>query len=92
MPDWGPFDQLDPVLHQPIRLMVVTILAAVAEAQDCMVFSWFRYAMGHQEEQADTCTINGLRERFAASQQNLHDLLVGIVTSDGFRYRAEPAQ
>ena len=32
MPDWGPFDELDLVLHQPIRLMVVTILAAVAEA------------------------------------------------------------
>jgi DNA-binding transcriptional ArsR family regulator len=32
MSDWGPFSALDPVIHQPIRLMIVTILASVAEA------------------------------------------------------------
>ncbi len=62
-------------------------IAALPEAQDCMVFSWFRYAMGHTEEQADSCTVNALRTRFSSSQQNLNDLLVGIATSDGFRYR-----
>lgn len=67
-------------------------LAAVAEAQDCMVYSWFRYAMGHQEEKADTCTIEKLRSGFTSSQQNLDGLLLDIVTSDGFRYRVELPQ
>ncbi len=64
-------------------------LAALPEAQKCMVFNWFRYAMGHTEEQADACTVNALLTRFDGSQQNLNDLLVGIATSDGFRYRAD---
>lgn len=64
-------------------------LADVKEARECMVFSWFRYAMGHAEEKADTCTVNGLLARFDGSQQNLNDLLVGIATSDGFRYRVD---
>jgi hypothetical protein len=67
-------------------------LAALPEAQQCMVFNWFRYAMGHAEEMADTCTLTALLERFNGSQQNLNDLLVGIATSDGFRYRTDPAQ
>jgi hypothetical protein len=64
-------------------------LAALPEAQDCLVLNWFRYAMGHTEEQADTCTITALLSRFEGSQQDLSDLLVGIATSDGFRYRVE---
>lgn len=64
-------------------------LAALPEARQCMVFNWFRYAMGHTEEEADTCTLTNLFERFDTSQQNMHDLLVGIATSDGFRYRVE---
>jgi Protein of unknown function (DUF1592)/Protein of unknown function (DUF1588)/Protein of unknown function (DUF1595)/Protein of unknown function (DUF1587)/Protein of unknown function (DUF1585) len=67
-------------------------LAGLKEAQECMVFSWFRYAMGHQEEAADTCTVKTLLTRFNGSQQNLNDLLVGIATSDGFRYRVDLAQ
>lgn len=67
-------------------------LAALPEAQDCMVSNWFRYAMGHTEEQADTCTIATVRERFKSSQMSMNELLVGIATSDGFRYRVDLAQ
>jgi hypothetical protein len=67
-------------------------LSALPEARQCMVFNWFRYAMGHSEEKADTCTINALLTRFDGSQQNLSDLVVGIATSDGFRYRADLQQ
>jgi hypothetical protein len=67
-------------------------LAALPEAQECLVLNWFRYAAGHAEEEADTCTITDLFARFDGSQQNLEDLLIGIATSDAFRYRVEPAQ
>ncbi|HEX2877701.1 MAG TPA: DUF1592 domain-containing protein [Polyangiaceae bacterium] len=65
-------------------------LAALPEAQKCMVQTWFRYAAGHQEEALDTCTINALIERFGNSGGRLDDLLVGLATSDGFRYRMDP--
>jgi hypothetical protein len=65
-------------------------LAVLPEAQQCLVFNWFRYAMGHVEEQTDTCTVTMLLERFA-SNGNLNDLLIGVATSDGFRYRVEMA-
>lgn len=67
-------------------------LAASPEAQQCMVSNWFRYSMGHAEEDADACTLGALETRFDGSKQNLHDLLVGIATSDGFRYRVDFAQ
>jgi len=67
-------------------------LAALPEVQSCMVLQWFRYSTGHGEELADTCTINGLRSRFQGSNLNLHDLLIGIATSDGFRYRVDLAK
>lgn len=63
-------------------------LAALPEAQQCLVFNWFRYAMGKVEEATDTCTVTTLIESFSATG-NLNDLLVGVATSDGFRYRVE---
>jgi hypothetical protein len=65
-------------------------LAALPETQKCLVQTWFRYAAGHQEEALDTCTLNALIERFGSSGGKLDDLLVGLATSDGFRYRMDP--
>lgn len=65
-------------------------LADLPETQKCLVQTWFRYAAGHQEEALDTCTINALIGRFGGTGGKLDDLLVGIATSDGFRYRMDP--
>lgn len=67
-----------------------TQLASLPEAQKCLVQTWFRYAAGHQEEALDSCTLNALIERFASSGGKLDDLVVGLATSDGFRYRMDP--
>jgi hypothetical protein len=67
-------------------------LAEVSEAHDCFLFNWFRYSMGRQEEATDTCTIATLRDDFAASGQNLRELLLTIVTSDAFLYRQDQPQ
>jgi Protein of unknown function (DUF1592)/Protein of unknown function (DUF1588)/Protein of unknown function (DUF1595)/Protein of unknown function (DUF1587)/Protein of unknown function (DUF1585) len=66
-----------------------TQLADLPEAQRCLVQNWFRYAAGHEEEAADTCTLSSLIERLNASGGKLDDLLIGIATSDGFRYRMD---
>lgn len=67
-----------------------TQLADLPEAQKCLVQTWFRYAAGHQEDALDTCTLNALIERFGGSGGKLDDLVVGLATSDGFRYRMDP--
>lgn len=67
-----------------------TQLASLPEAQKCLVQTWFRYAAGHQEDALDTCTLNALIERFGGSGGKLDDLVVGLATSDGFRYRMDP--
>lgn len=67
-----------------------TQLADLPETQKCLVQTWFRYAAGHQEEALDACTINALIARFGGSGGKLDDLLVGLATSDGFRYRMDP--
>jgi hypothetical protein len=77
----------DKAVSTPVELG--TKLAALPEAQRCMVFQWFRYSAGHTEEMADACTLAELTDRFAKSGQNLRDLLVGITTSTGFRYRVD---
>lgn len=68
-----------------------TGLTKLPEAQACLVNNWFRYGMGRTEEAkgGDLCTINRQLKRFGASNQNLKDLIVGLATSDAFRFRLE---
>ena len=66
-------------------------LSALPEAQQCLVQSWYRYAVGHQEEMVDSCNLSSVLAQFNTSGQKLDDLLVGIATSDAFRYRADVA-
>jgi hypothetical protein len=67
-------------------------LSALPEARQCLVQSWYRYAVGHQEEAVDSCNLHAVLDRFDTSGQKLDDLLVGIATSDAFRYRVDAAQ
>jgi len=64
-------------------------LSELPEVGNCVVIQWFRFASGHTEEQADTCMLNELIGRFKSSGQNMRDLLIGIATSDAFRYRVD---
>jgi hypothetical protein len=71
----------------------VTALAALPEAQACAVNQWFRYGMGRLEEPTagDLCTVTDAMNRFNGSSHNLKDLIVGLATSDAFRFRVETA-
>lgn len=66
-------------------------LASLPEAQQCLIQNWFRFAAGHQEENADACAVYALIDRFKTSGQRLDDLVVGLATSDGFRSRVDLA-
>jgi hypothetical protein len=60
-------------------------LAASTTAADCLANQWFRFALGRMESADDACSIQAIREGFAASGHNVRQLLVNIVKSEAFR-------
>jgi hypothetical protein len=62
-------------------------LATSELARDCLVTHWYRYSFGRQEQPADTCSIDQVKERFASSGGSLKELLVGLTQTDAFLYR-----
>lgn len=61
-------------------------LEASPRVRDCVANSWYRFALGRLETQADLCSLKDIRAKFAANGQ-LQDLLVAITQSVAFRYR-----
>jgi hypothetical protein len=56
--------------------------------RDCLATQWYRYAMGRIEDDSDRCSLDGVKERFGSANGQFRELLVAIVMSEGFRYRA----
>jgi hypothetical protein len=65
-------------------------LARSETVRSCMVKQWFRYAMGRVEATEDEGTLAAARAAFAKADFGVRDLLVGLATTRGFRYRALP--
>ena len=60
-------------------------LAGSDIVSNCMVSQWFRYSMGRMETTNDACSIQGIREAFAASGGNIRELLARVALSPAFR-------
>ncbi len=67
---------------------LATRLAGSAQAQACFVTQWYRYGMGRVEQDVDLCSIRQVYDAFAASGGELRSVLLGLILSDGFRYRS----
>lgn len=65
-------------------------LARSSQTQACFVTQWYRYGMGRVEQAEDLCSIRQVYDAFAASGGDLKSVLIGLVLSDGFRYRSVP--
>jgi hypothetical protein len=76
---------LDGVLSGASEL--ATRMAESPVVRDCVATQWYRYAMGRVEDASDTCSLDAAKARFATSQGNFRELLLGIVMSEAFRYR-----
>jgi hypothetical protein len=63
-------------------------VAASRLTRDCLATQWYRYAMGRIEDASDRCSLDGVKERFGDANGEFRELLVAIVLSEGFRYRA----
>lgn len=58
-----------------------------ADARECFVTQWLRFALARQEVGADACQIATLTERLSTSGGDLRELIIALATSPTFRFR-----
>jgi hypothetical protein len=63
-------------------------LAQSEQVRECVATQWFRYSLGRLEGEADACTLGELRQSFADSDYDVRELMLALVQTDAFRYRA----
>ncbi len=63
-------------------------LATNERVRDCVATQWFRYATRRHESEADTCGLEALQAQFEASDGDIRELAVSLVTSPSFRFRS----
>ena len=69
----------------------VELAHRLAESDDlrrCVSRQWFRFALGRYESDADQCSLDSLYATFEQSDYDVRELLVQLVQTDAFRYRA----
>ncbi len=64
------------------------LFAGSEKVRGCYVESWLAYALGRTLEDLDACSRVSVFQRFERSGHRIEELILGIVTSDAFRYRA----
>lgn len=62
-------------------------LATNRRVRDCVATQWFRYATRRHESDADACALEDLQAHFDASDGDIRELVVSLVTSPSFRFR-----
>lgn len=62
-------------------------LATSPDVRTCVQKQWFRFSLGRFEGAEDACTLASLAADFEASNFDVKQLLLSLVTSDAFRYR-----
>ncbi|MBX7114767.1 MAG: DUF1592 domain-containing protein [Myxococcaceae bacterium] len=65
-------------------------LAGSRQAQDCMSSNWLRFAMGRVDSADDLCSLQNVQAKFAESDGDFAGLMLAIIESDSFLYRAAP--
>jgi hypothetical protein len=62
-------------------------LATSAKVKSCIARSWFRYAYGRAETDADACTLAEVEKKFQESGYKITSLVVALAETDAFLYR-----
>lgn len=62
-------------------------LASSEQVKNCVVKQWFRFGYGRAETKDDTCSIDVIREAFAAADYDVKELIIALTRTDAFRYR-----
>lgn len=62
-------------------------MAKSPRVRDCVAASWYRFALGRLETDADQCSLSDVKSSFAKNSGDLRELMVAITRSVAFRYR-----
>jgi len=62
-------------------------LASSQKVKSCMARSWFRYAYGRAETDADACALALVEQKFKESGYKITSLIVALAQTDAFLYR-----
>jgi hypothetical protein len=65
-----------------------TQLAGATQTHQCFALQELRYALSRMETPSDACSAGQIYGAFTAGKLNIQQLLLGVVTSDAFRYRS----
>jgi hypothetical protein len=57
------------------------------KVKSCLARSWFRYAYGRAETNADACTLATVEQKFKESGYKITSLVVALAQTDAFLYR-----
>jgi len=63
-------------------------LSRSQDVRECVATQWFRFSLGRLESSADACTFEQLHSSFADSDYDVRELMLTLVQTDAFRYRA----
>ena len=63
------------------------VLGTSDRVRQCYAEQWFRFALRRATHGEDACSLAQITEQFEASEGDLTELVVSIVTSDAFRHR-----
>ena len=66
------------------------VLASQPATADCLVRNFYRYGTGHVETASEQPVLDALKAQFRSGGYHVRDLMLAIVSSDGFRYVAPP--
>jgi hypothetical protein len=65
-------------------------LASSVEVRQCVATQWFRFGYGRAEGKTDACAMAEIQGAFAASGDNIKELLVALTQTEAFLYRHRP--
>ncbi len=65
-------------------------LAVSENVRECTSQQWFNFALGRVQGEADACSTDQIYQAFADSDYDVRELIIAIVQTDAFRYRALP--
>jgi len=63
------------------------MLADSEQVRTCVAQQWFVYGFGRTRGEGDDCSFDAMYTAFAASDYDIRELLVAMVTTDSFRHR-----
>ncbi|MBX7116959.1 MAG: DUF1592 domain-containing protein [Myxococcaceae bacterium] len=67
---------------------LVSKLSSATEVRECFSLQLYRFSTGRQEVTTDACSREQLNARFAATDADVRELLVGLTQTDDFLFRA----